>query len=800
MDRETKESRHSLHGPVGWGKSKYFLFIPYRFFLIFLILPLLPAFPGNAASAETGGQGMSEGGGEIAIPSAGMDYFSSSSPDLIFDTDLAAGSDWVALGVGKGGTGTTAASPGAGLSYCKLGTGCDSNSNITGERYVFGPNLSIYFGARYTYLTSARWCGRGWYRPDGTIFNESKYEYQIPSPADYGYSYWEWYNVYFNYAPMPSGMRSLEGNWTAVWWDNGSNNCSKTYTVMYDLYDHTMCQEVQELSPFDPNDITYDFDGSDEKCCSWLHLKNYALNQANDIQWRWYRPDGVLYLQEEKDIPNPGTGSWHGWYKIWSWIDIAGASAAYPGTWHVEVYIKDYQGNAELKYTEYFTIGNSGEPDIEIQPMQLSLLCGSEEPVQGFSVSSEKESLIEPQQSTTGPVPPRDVLSKNTSAIQAEAEGMTRTLSVPAYGWRHGCGPTTVGMVIGYYDSLGYEDLIPGDAGSQTAEVDQAIASQGSVQDPRHYEDYSLPDDSAGSILLPDKSEWPAGDEHSHDSIADFMKTSWSSVGNFYGWSWSDDIGPAFQDYVNLKNPDYEPSYQFYSKTDNALTWEVLTQEIDAERPMVFLVDTEGDGLTDHFVTVVGYRDTPVQQYGCLDTWESYDVVRWCDFATIQTGQSWGVWGGWSFQLASLIQNSFAIANVGTALLTVQSIVPDVPASWLDWNPKPPFTIHPGEQVVVTITADCALAPCTDSTTRLWVYSDDPDESPYPGGVDITVYKPELTGDCNRNCMVDSDDLILFVNDWLYQGCDSESDLFRDCKVDLSDFAVLSKNWLSSME
>ena len=78
----------------------------------------------------------------------------------------------------------------------------------------------------------------------------------------------------------------------------------------------------------------------------------------------------------------------------------------------------------------------------------------------------------------------------------------------------------------------------------------------------------------------------------------------------------------------------------------------VLTGEIDSGRPLVFLVDTNADGYADHFVTVVGYRDPPdwpTQQYGCLDTWPPAAVVRWCDFSAMAVGQSWGVWGGWTF-------------------------------------------------------------------------------------------------------------------------------------------------------
>ncbi|MBN1345349.1 MAG: hypothetical protein JXQ73_21835 [Phycisphaerae bacterium] len=257
---------------------------------------------------------------------------------------------------------------------------------------------------------------------------------------------------------------------------------------------------------------------------------------------------------------------------------------------------------------------------------------------------------IAPQQSTTGPLPPPGVAPK----VEAEAEpdaGETTITGVPGYAWRHGCGPTAVGMVLGYYDGHGFDDLFPGSASTQTADVDQGIASQGGAGDPKHHEDYSLPKES-GSAVLPDKSAPPTGDEHPHDCVADFMKTSWSSAGNKYGWSWSTHVAPAFTSYAQLRNPRYLPTVAQYKMSTGALSWTLLTQEIDNDRPMVFLVDTDGNGGTDHFVTVVGYRDAPSQQYGCLDTWSPVDVIRWCDFAVMASGQSWGIYAGWTFELS----------------------------------------------------------------------------------------------------------------------------------------------------
>ncbi len=253
-----------------------------------------------------------------------------------------------------------------------------------------------------------------------------------------------------------------------------------------------------------------------------------------------------------------------------------------------------------------------------------------------------------PQQSTTGPVPPPGVAPKARMALAPDARSVVID-GVPGYLWRHGCGPTAVGMVIGYHDTHGFGALIPGDASTQTAEVDQAIASARSSGDPGHYEDYGLPYDDEGSGLLADKSEAPAGDEHPDDSIADFMQTSWSAANNYYGWSWSVDVIPALEGYAAYANPGFVSDSQEYAMNTGALSWAVLTQQIDNNRPMVFLVDSDGDGGTDHFVTVVGYAETPAQQYGCLDTWYPADEVRWCNFLQMAGGRPWGIYKGWTF-------------------------------------------------------------------------------------------------------------------------------------------------------
>ncbi len=141
-----------------------------------------------------------------------------------------------------------------------------------------------------------------------------------------------------------------------------------------------------------------------------------------------------------------------------------------------------------------------------------------------------------PQQSTTGPEKPSELVLQD---LEKPCDTVQDTLSetlilVPSYLWRHGCGPTALGKVVGFFDSNGFEGLIPGSAWTQTEEVDQSIASGGSdgaVFPPGQrgpYEDYSLPIDGYPE-MLPDAYLAEGIQPHQSDSLADFMHTSQST-------------------------------------------------------------------------------------------------------------------------------------------------------------------------------------------------------------------------------------------------------------------------------
>jgi len=209
------------------------------------------------------------------------------------------------------------------------------------------------------------------------------------------------------------------------------------------------------------------------------------------------------------------------------------------------------------------------------------------------------------------------------------------------YTWHHGCGPTAAGMVIGFWDSRGFDDLVVGTAANQNVSVDAMIASAD------HYEDYSLPIDDVHTVL-PDKSE--LGGAHASNCVADFMHTSWSIEDLPYGWtslttSVSAQYGLSWgmQAYTRQANASYHAdAWSEDWRSDTLSAWTRFVDEIDAGFPIVLLVDSDGNGATDHFVTAVGYDDSGgTRRYACYNTWDT--ELHWYDFAAMSIGQSFGV-------------------------------------------------------------------------------------------------------------------------------------------------------------
>lgn len=229
---------------------------------------------------------------------------------------------------------------------------------------------------------------------------------------------------------------------------------------------------------------------------------------------------------------------------------------------------------------------------------------------------------------------------------------------VPAYIWRHGCAPTAAGMVIGYWDGHCFDDLIPGNASTQTNAVNQSIASGGDSFNPnppgseQHYEDYSRPEDNQSTGILTDDYITQNRTPHPDDCLADFMNTSKSTLNLMYGYTNNQFIDDGLIGYVNWVNPKYKVYVECLLWGD--LKWEKFCREIDADRPVILLVDTNGDGQVDHAVTAIGYNDVN-QSYACYTTWSTN--IQWWDFQGIGEETPGSIAKGWFFAIAKATFN-----------------------------------------------------------------------------------------------------------------------------------------------
>jgi len=249
----------------------------------------------------------------------------------------------------------------------------------------------------------------------------------------------------------------------------------------------------------------------------------------------------------------------------------------------------------------------------------------------------------------------------------APGPGVATIAGVPSYIWHHGCGPTSLGMVLGYWDGHGYGELIVGSNNwnMNRQAIERAIAS------PGHVEDYALYDgvNDAKWSQWPhddpycDLSEIDPGAAHANDSLADYARSSFSDGGMKYGWSHYTSQGGALAGYALQATWAvlFRPTRLEHMNTGNL--WRTLTDEIDAGRPGQFLVDTDGNGATDHFVTVTGYAEIDgVPAYACYTTWE-HDL-HWFEFARIADGQPWGIYGGTFWEPVPLPEPAAALLLV----------------------------------------------------------------------------------------------------------------------------------------
>jgi hypothetical protein len=229
------------------------------------------------------------------------------------------------------------------------------------------------------------------------------------------------------------------------------------------------------------------------------------------------------------------------------------------------------------------------------------------------------------------PIPPLAINGENYIVIH----------DVPVFLWHHGCSPTSIGMILGYYDSV---------ANTTYINNSNPYSSIASIE---HYNDYSLPfDDCCFGCLIPDKSEINTSEAHQDNSIADFLHTSQSAFFCCYGATLT-----AF--FVNgiLEYNDYIGTNRTVTIQENYnVTYEYLKNEINNGRPVLLSVDSDSDGEEDHSVVAIGWNEIfNPPRIGIFTTWDTN--IWWIEIHPPENGDSWGVGEAYTINLGSFDVN-----------------------------------------------------------------------------------------------------------------------------------------------
>ena len=200
----------------------------------------------------------------------------------------------------------------------------------------------------------------------------------------------------------------------------------------------------------------------------------------------------------------------------------------------------------------------------------------------------------------------------SASASAATSAGAHVISSVPAYSWYHGCGPTAAASVLGYWDLAGYRNLFTASA----PDIFSTPSVQDQISSPAHNAKYDPSPDAPGPA--------PAS-----TSIADWFQTSVDPLD--FGWSFLSFAEGAVEGYAAYRGYQFEAQTRAIAALSDgfSFSWDDAVREIDSGRPFLSLVDTDGNGATDHFVPVLGYDDRgPLGRfYGFYTTWDEPETI-----------------------------------------------------------------------------------------------------------------------------------------------------------------------------
>ena len=191
----------------------------------------------------------------------------------------------------------------------------------------------------------------------------------------------------------------------------------------------------------------------------------------------------------------------------------------------------------------------------------------------------------------------------------------------------------------------------------------------------------------------------------------------------------------------------------------------LVTSEFDNVTLSNCVIGPPGPGSTSrggHAIAIVGYDDNVGPSgafkfvnswgtgYGCSGYgWLTYEFVLYgWPCAGVPAHCALEAW--WMTDRVDNInaRQPFTVYNTGTSDLSVTGITEETGSAWLSTTPPLPypFSVTGGGSQVVLVDVDPTGLSKGSYSDRLLVYSNDPDENPYPGGVYVNLQvSPVLT-------------------------------------------------------
>jgi hypothetical protein len=146
----------------------------------------------------------------------------------------------------------------------------------------------------------------------------------------------------------------------------------------------------------------------------------------------------------------------------------------------------------------------------------------------------------------------------------------------------------------------------------------------------------SSPEHNAKYDPYPDDDTLPTPER---TSIAGFMGTSTEWLD--YGATYISNIAYGLEAYAEFRGYDFDARTEGFS----AGTAARLVDEIEADRPVLLTVDSDGNGWLDHCIPAIGFEDRGEEGlwYAAYTTWSESETPIWEPFRPHEAGRTWTV-------------------------------------------------------------------------------------------------------------------------------------------------------------